>query len=81
MDENFIPYSMIEPLLTPGMTGVEMTDAILRQLGLSRERYQVTVDGPRSLPLSEILKNGIRVIVRGTADKTHTIGADSEPVL
>ena len=31
--------------------------------------------------LSEILKNGIRVIVRGTADKTHTIGADSEPVL
>lgn len=59
--ENFIPWSQIEPLMVPGMTGEELHRAVCSRLGLSPETYSLYMPNALGLPLAEGLKQGVMV--------------------
>jgi len=63
--ENFIPWSMIEPLLEDGMTGRQLGDAILKRMGLTRERYSVVSYGTG--PVRDCIKGGAYIVKRDVA--------------
>lgn len=61
MEENFIPYVQIEPLLRPGMLAAELRDEIFRRLGLDAAKYVLITNGGADLPLPLALQRGVHV--------------------
>ena len=81
MDESFLPYAMIEPLLTPGMTGDQMTRLILGRLGLDYRQYTlVALEADASLPLTEIVKQGLHVMRDAESTRRGARRRGHEPV-
>ena len=59
MDESFLPYAMLEPLLKPGMTGADLGRKIL---ALTRLGRGYSIRFPGGLPLREALKHGVHIV-------------------
>ena len=59
MDESFLPYAMIEPLLEEGMTGKDLREKLYRLTGLDPSRYQFWALGD-GLRLRDALKGGVQ---------------------
>lgn len=60
--ENFIPWSQLEPLIEPGMTGPQFAVKVREMLGLPGGIYQLRVPAPhghRFKDLAEALRYGI----------------------
>lgn len=76
--EHFIPYSQIEPLLRPGMTGEELRMEIFRRLGLNPEKHRLITAGGGHLPLARALRFGVHVRSR---DAFFWADGSKEPVL
>ena len=61
MDESFLPYAMIEPLLEEGMTGADLGRKLLEKLGLPKGLYQFRCPGCAGKSLRDSLRGGIVV--------------------
>jgi len=64
-EENFIPWSMIEPLLTPGMGADELKAALCKLTGLDPSVYRFVTKtytgNPNSTTLAECIRAGLYV--------------------
>ena len=63
--ENFLPWSQIEPLIRPGMTGKAVGRAVRDLLGLPKNVYQLRMPGSYGLDLLAALRPGIIIEKRG----------------
>ena len=80
--ENFIPYSMIEPLLVEGMTGREMGLKILAKLRLDPEHYTLISRQHARGQFLTALRGGLYVIRWDDAARSRLYwAAANEPVL
>ena len=70
MDESFLPYAMLEPLLEPGMTGWEFGNALAARLSLDTRIYGAVYVEPGPT-FAASLRGGIR-IVKKTSDEFLT---------
>ena len=61
MDEDFIPYSMIEPLLVEGMTGRELARLLRDKTGIPTT-HRFRIKGGYPLPLAEAIKRGVHIV-------------------
>ena len=84
MDESFLPYAMIEPLMQDGMTFSDLAAVILEQLKLPRERYRLYVDEQPGATLADRIRmnGGVRVITAEQHRELHPMARRSgrEPV-
>lgn len=63
MDESFIPWSQIEPLVTDGMTGEQLVSAVLSRIGLADKGYALQFPAStRTRTLRDALKAGVHVV-------------------
>lgn len=66
-DENFIPWSQIEPVVRDGFTTPQTLGfELLRRLGLPKDGYALELIG-EPLPFNEAIRRGCRVIPMGSA--------------
>ena len=63
--ENFIPWSMIEPLVVKGMTFHELARLALARLGLD-DRYVLVTRPYIGEPLPTVLRDGLHVVPKDT---------------
>ena len=80
MDESFLPYAMIEPLLTPGMTLRELGDLIRRRLELPFEGYAILVSGSPMETVASKVRRGCRIVKRGSVEHKRARFVPNEPV-
>ena len=63
MEENFLPWSMIEPLVEECDMCSDLVLAVMRKLGLPRGKYKlVTPNGTGHLTPVEAIKHGVYVM-------------------
>ena len=67
MDESFLPYAMIEPLLEEGMTIRALGEVIEARLGVSHDRYGLVFAQPRATFI-ESLRGGVRLVKRDSEE-------------
>lgn len=61
--ENFVTWEQIEPLLRPGMTGLQIAEAVIASAGLSQERYTILGHQERAgESIHEVLRRGVRIV-------------------
>jgi len=80
VEENFIPWSMIEPLLEEGMTFSRLCSRVLTKVGLPLDgsyRLQTVLGRADWEPLN--LRGGVRVITREQGDQAHERGSRISP--
>ena len=63
MDESFLPYAMIRPLIRKGTTKRQLARKIARRLGISDREYGAVYVIPRST-FAESLLGGVRIVKR-----------------
>jgi len=81
VEENFIPFSMIEPLLEEGMMGGDLRAVILDRLGLPSEGYALIIKGGLFDPsLAVALRRGIHVLPKGHVGERYATTSRHEPV-
>lgn len=81
-DENYIPWTMIEPLLRPGMTSRELVRAIFARLSLAGDGYRLHgAPGTGDLSTPEILRRGLWVVTNEQAAARRTRPVDPHEVL
>lgn len=82
MDENFIPYEQIKPLLKPGMTFFELGEIVLAEMGLphSMDGYCLQ-SAVGTEPMAERLRRGVYVRKSRTAlAMAEAVGAATDVV-
>ena len=82
MDESFLPYAMLEPLLEPGMTAIQLGRKIFALIGLSEETHRLltakrTAPGT---PFREAVKGGVVIVRRGSPEHLASRGCANHPV-
>ena len=81
MEENFIPWSMIEPLLEECVNANALARRILARVGLDVGRYHViTMPNTSNLPVIEAIRHGVRVVTAEVAGRECGPDRGHEPV-
>ena len=79
MDESFLPYAMLEPLLEEGMTGEQLGLRIFALTGFTRPQYTIRLArGTSGMPLREALRLGVWIVK--TKDATPGPSFADQPV-
>jgi len=81
VEENFIPWSMIEPLLEEGMTFSDLAKVIRERLGLPKGVYGVVTISPAGWsPLRDAICYGLRLVKKTDPAFLRAKTLDDEPV-
>lgn len=76
MDESFLPYAMIAPLLTPGMTWGEFIETLMARLALPRDRYKVQAMAGRRRESNDPVRLGEGVRIWTVAQRDALLAAN-----
>ena len=67
MDESFLPYAMLRPLIRKGMTARDLSCLLEQRLGIDSGLYGAVCMAPGAT-LAEALRGGIRIVKRTSAE-------------